>query len=400
MATKKKTSDKETGIEAATVGTADPFEQRVNVELKPAKAKAIKEKTAAKPAKAKAAAKTKPSSKTIAADPFVEVAQATSPSAESLASGPAADKIAGLEDVTAEIAAEAPEVEMSPAFKALADVQLPPLQRENRARLQMQSPTRLYFYWSVKEDPWSMLKNVFDGSMGNYSLVVKLIDQNSGYEQIHQIDAEGSWWFEVEPAGKYRAEIGFYATGRPYFRVLYSNTVETPRRSPSPRVATESDWRLTATKFAQVLDVAGFSRDAFDVAMAGDDMGLARDASELAFASFIEQPEVDLHEISPEELRYALLALAAGVSLDQLKGKVGPRMFAILQANSDRVDQTRAAASLSEHFEVEDTDLVEEEFGAAVYGASLVNFPKTLRTKTVSTKYAPRYNPVSSHNLG
>src|SRR6185369_5146214 len=48
-------------------------------------------------------------------------------------------------DVTAEIAATEPKVELSPAFKALATPKLPELKRENRARLLMQSPGRIYF---------------------------------------------------------------------------------------------------------------------------------------------------------------------------------------------------------------------------------------------------------------
>lgn len=407
MATKKKALEEESERKGTPAEKAiDPFAEPIDVRSKERKATRVitKAKSTSTSSSSAKTAKDKVA-KTIFSDPVAAVpAAGSSPAKTSRTRKPKTADVQieappTVEDEVLVVAPALPEVEVSPVFKALAEVKLPSLQRENRARLQMQSPTKLYFYWSVKEDPWSMLKNVFDGSLGNYSFVVKLIDQNSGYEHIHPIDAEGSWWFDVEPSGKYRAEIGFYATGRPYFRVLYSNTVETPRRSPSPRVATESDWKLSATKFAQVLDVAGFSRDAFDVAMAGDDMGLARDASELAFASFIGQPEIDLGNISPDELRYALLALAAGVSLEQLRGKVGPRLFAILQANVDQVDRERATASLEEHFEIEESEFVEEEFGAAVYGASLVNFPKTLKTRTVSTKHEPRYNPVSSHSL-
>ncbi|MEO6484790.1 MAG: DUF4912 domain-containing protein, partial [Pyrinomonadaceae bacterium] len=136
-------------------------------------------------------------------------------------------------DATADNAALEPKVGLSPTFKALADVTLPELGRENRARLQMQTPTRLYFYWSIKENAWALLRNVFGADLGSYSLVLKLIDNKHGLEEIHQTDAEGNYWFDVEPDGSYQAEIGFYAPNRPYFRILHSNTVETPRRSPS-----------------------------------------------------------------------------------------------------------------------------------------------------------------------
>ncbi len=360
----------------------------------------------------------KKSTKTIISDPFSETATvpstAGSPvkkrSAKTTArSAKVAEKEPSL-DVTAELAAEKPKVELSPAFKALADIKLPELRRENRARLQMQTPTRVYFYWSVKENPWAMLTNVFGSDLGNYTLVIKLIDQTYGHETINQCEAEGNWWFDVEPDRKYQAEVGFFAQGRPYFRILHSNSIETPRRSPSPRAATESDWRVSANKFAEVLDVAGFSRDAFDVAMAGDDIALAQDASQQAFTSFIGSGELKIDGISSDELRYALIALASGMTLEDLRGKVSPTLFTILQANAGQINVGRAMSSLTEHFEIDETEFTEEEFGPAVYGASLVNFPKTLKSRTLSNRtgsstkpsieLAPRYNPVSSHSLG
>lgn len=403
MATKVSKTKKETDLKVnKTVGISDPFASTVEV-------KAVKKRAAKPEVKAETAPKTVRAKKvkTIEVDPFAEVAVEASPVKKHAAKSPTATAKATKKptlDATAEIAAEEPKVELSPAFKALADIKLPELQRENRARLQMQTPTRLYFYWSMKENPWSMLNKVFGDGLGNYTLVLKLIDETLGREEINQCDAEGNWWFDVEPARKYTAEIGFYAPGRPYFRILHSNSIETPRRSPSPRAATEANWTVSANKFAEVLDVAGFSRDAFDVAMAGDDMGLAEDASHRAFRSFIGGGQVGLEGISPEEIRYALLALASGISLEELKARVSPALFAILQANAGSVSSSRAMSSLSEHFEIEESEFTEEEFGPAVFGASLVNFPKTLKTRTVSAKktpveFSPRYNPVSSHSI-
>src|SRR5215216_2116455 len=51
------------------------------------------------------------------------------------------------EPITTESEAETEE-EVDPIFAELATPKLPELARENRARLQMQSPNRLYFYWS------------------------------------------------------------------------------------------------------------------------------------------------------------------------------------------------------------------------------------------------------------
>lgn len=301
-------------------------------------------------------------------------------------------------DVTAEIAAAEPKVKVSPIFKALSEPILPELTHENRARLLMQTPTRLYFYWAVKENPWHLLKKTFGDDTGSYTLVLKLTNLRHGYEEIHLCDAAGNWWFDVEPDGEYQAEVGFYAPNRPYFRVIYSNTIETPRHSPSPHPASEARWRVSAGKFAEVLDVAGFTQDAFDVALAGDDHATATDATHTAFTQFAG--EHDLSGISTEDIRYAMLAIAAGATLEDLRHRISPALFAILAANADKVFADQSIAVLNEYFDIDETEFVEEQLGPAVYGASLVNFPKTLKPRKVSSKTVERYLPVSSHSGG
>ncbi len=297
-------------------------------------------------------------------------------------------------DVTTEIANADPKVELSPVFKALAEPTLPTLKRENRARLQMQTPTRLYFYWSVKENPYHLLKQTFGDDTGSYTLVLKLTNLRRDSEEIQPAEAEGNWWFDVEPDGEYQAEIGFYAPNRPYFRVIHSNTVETPRRSPSPRVATDADWKVSASKFAAVLEVAGFSQDAFDVTLAGDDHIAAENVTHAAFSRFVGAGDYELHGLAAEDIRYAMLALASGATLEDLRWKISPTLFAILQANTERLAAGNALAALGEYFDIDEADLNYEQLGAAVYGASLVNFPRTLKTRRVSTRYAPVSSPV------
>ncbi len=298
-------------------------------------------------------------------------------------------------DVTTEIAEAKPEVELSPAFKALAAPTLPELPRENRARLMMQTPTQLYFYWSVRENPYHLLRKAFGDDLGSYTLVLKLNDLRRNVEEIHHAEAEGNWWFEVEPDGRYEAEIGFYAPNRPYFRVVYSNTVETPRRSPSRHAATGSDWKVTANKFAEVLDVAGFSQDAFDVAMAGDDHEAAEDATHTAFARFIGKGDHDLSNIAAEDIRYALTALASGLKIAELRSRISPSLFAILQANAENITAANATSALNEYFDIDESEFTEQQYGSAVHGASLVNFPRTRTARRSASKFAP----LSSHSF-
>jgi hypothetical protein len=302
----------------------------------------------------------------------------------------------------AEIARKDPEVELSPVFKALANVELPELRRENRAQLLMQSPTRLYFYWSIRENPWQRLRAIFGDDLGSYRLVLKLKDLKRDTDEIFPCDAEGDWWFNVEPDGEYEAEIGFYAVNRPYFRILYSNTVTTPRRSPSPRPASDAKWTVSANKFAEVLDMSGFTRDAYDVALAGDDPVTADNATHIAFSSFVDTSEFALKGISAEDIRYAMFAIAAGNTLEELRRRIGPTLFAILQANAENLAAENARKALGEYFDIDESEWTEEEFSSAVYGASLVHFPKQLKTRKLSAgpSYSPRYNPVSSHSIG
>jgi hypothetical protein len=397
----------------------DPF--ATTVEDAPVKKRVVKKAAAVVKAEKKAVRK---ASSIETGDPFAEVAQAASPlkkraaaarkevekgaatakkatkkstpvAKKEMAAAPIEEIKAPTLDVTAEIAATEPKVPVSPAFKALSEPALPELRRENRARLLMQTPTRLFFYWSVKENPWALLRKAFGDDTGSYSLVLKLTNLTLDTEEVHPVEAEGNWWFSVEPASEYEAEIGFYAPNRPYFRIVYSNTVETPRRSPSPHAAADSDWTLTANKFAEVLDVAGFAQDAFDVAMAGDDQTAAENATHIAFSRFVGSGEYALDGIAAEDIRYAMLAMAGGHTLEQLRWKVGPGLFAILQANARRLEPHKAMSALTEYFDIDETEFTEEQPGAAVFGASLVHFPRTLKTRTVS----PKFSPVSSHSI-
>ncbi|MEO8650189.1 MAG: DUF4912 domain-containing protein [Acidobacteriota bacterium] len=292
---------------------------------------------------------------------------------------------------------EPPEAEeaVTPEFAKLRDIMLPPRDHANRARLQVQSPNRLFFYWSLRVDPYRTLKRAVGGDPGSYTLVVKLIEIMSGFETMQPAGNDGEFWFDVEAGSEYRAEIGFYAPNRPYFRILYSNTVFTPRRSPSPRPAETADWALTADKFSRVLDVAGFARDAFEVAMAGDDPLEADTRSRSALSRFTDASPPDLAIVSADEIRFVLLTLAAGGSLDSLYGRIGPALMAVLQENRTRINAGRALSVIRDEFGIETDEMTGDEVPSAVFGSSLVNFPPKLRRRIPT-----EFNPISSPGTG
>jgi hypothetical protein len=305
------------------------------------------------------------------------------------------------------------EEEVDPIFAELAMPKLPELQRENRARLQMQSPNRIYFYWSIRNNPFQTLQKVFAGSTGSYQLVAKFVNLKNEHEEIRAVDAEGNYWFNADSDAAYRAEIGFYAPNRPYIRVIYSNTIETPRKSPSPRAASDADWAISSNAFAQVLDNSGFRQDAFEVALAGDDSVKAEKATEKAFHQLIGKRKLDFALVNADEVRFALLALASGVSLESLRGQISEGLFIVLQEHVASLSAENALSALKDNFEVFDEEIFEEEqLGAAVYGASLVHFPKSVKKRTVpraglpkdvsdnAPKYIPKLSPLSSFGLG
>ncbi len=285
--------------------------------------------------------------------------------------------------------------DMPPVFRELADPKLPELAKEDRARLQMQSPNGLFFYWSVGTNPFQKLKKALGSQTASYSLVLKLVDLKRELEEIIPVDSSGSRWFDVEADGEYRAEIGFYAPNRPYVRALFSNTVKTPRKTPSPRTDSEADWAIPAERFARVLEVAGFSQDAFDVALAGDDFGSSDAATHAAFSDLIDEPNFEAGGIEADEIRSAMLLLASGISLDALRWRISPSLFAILQKRSGSLSSEKAISVLKERFDIEVEEFIEEEVGPAVFGASVINFPKRLKTR----RTLPKLSPVSSADV-
>ncbi len=294
-------------------------------------------------------------------------------------------------DAEALAAETAPEIEKSEVFKKLGAPELPELAGENRARLQMQSPTRIHFYWSFKQNPFQTLKRVF-GNQTNYQLVAKLVNQANGREEFFPVEAEGSAWFDVDADSTYRAEIGFYATSRPFVRVMFSNKLETPRKNPSPRRDYSENFSVSANQFAEVLDVSGFRQDAFEVALAGDDTEFADNATENAFTQIIGAPRSDYDQNQSSEIRFVLLALASGYTLENLREYISPSLFAVLQGNSEKLSAEKALIALQENFGVTADETFEEEISSpAVFGASLINFPRISKRKIL-----PKFSPISS----
>ncbi len=304
-------------------------------------------------------------------------------------------KIAG----STEFSAAPVELEdADPLFKLLATPTLPVLPKKDRARLQMQSPTRIYFYWSIKSNPQNVLNKAISGGSGSYTLVAKLKNLTNGIEKIFPVDSRGNWWFDVEPNCVYQCEIGFYAPNRPYIRIVYSNKLTTPRKTPSKRTDYTPSFAVTANDFALALDAAGYKRDAFDVALAGDDFEASRKATADTYRSLAGKPFPGVSANLESDLRFALLALAAGYTIEEIRTMIDSTLFELIKRDLEGISAARAMSVLKEYFDVIPGEVEEyEEFGNAVFGASLVNFPSRLRKKSIPKSMVPKLSELKNY---
>jgi hypothetical protein len=155
------------------------------------------------------------------------------------------------------------------------DALLPfPLKRDF-IQLLLQSPHRLYLYWTFARDPRATLREAFGELAAHYRLAVRLIKVESGEEFLLDAARERAQWLEVYPRHVYRAEVGFHAADRPFVRLLSSNTVSTPPDRASHLSDTEQEFQLGASEFAELLGGAGYERYARGLT-ADDDAGAAR----------------------------------------------------------------------------------------------------------------------------
>lgn len=390
--------------------TATKGEAQAEPKVKKTRPKAVKTVEAAKTEtepkakKAKATAKTKETVEVKTESKAKKIVTEVSEEETEKVSLPLAAKIQTQENFDLAEKTEVEE-ELSPVFKELAEPKLPALREENRAFLQIQSPTRVFFYWSLKQDSYNTLHRALGSRANDYFLAIRLTNLNTNQSEIHQAGNKGLWWFNnIEADSKYRAEVGFYAHNRPFVRIVFSNTLETPRQKPSENTAYQPYFAVTADQFAEVLDLAGFSQDAFDVYIAGDEPKVAEEATQKAFLQIVEKEEFDFSEININELRYVLFALASGVSLFALREQVSSNLFeflsALTQENPNALTEEKVILALEEFFGFSPFEEIEEESGApTVFGASLINFPKQIRKKTAKYNPQGKLNPLSSFSL-
>ena len=141
---------------------------------------------------------------------------------------------------------------------------LPSGARRDEARLLVQSPAKLFFYWSFARDYGSALRAALGEAAAGYRWAVRLVEPGGEWEgePTAAADGESSFWFDALPGRAYRAEVGFHAAGRPFVRVLSSNQIETPAAGVSAESDAAPEFEIGERDFARLLEGSGFTRAA------------------------------------------------------------------------------------------------------------------------------------------
>jgi Domain of unknown function (DUF4912) len=147
-----------------------------------------------------------------------------------------------------------------PGGDAVAAFEQPPHPfAQDQARLLVQSPHRLYFYWSFAADPRAALRRALGGLAARYSAAVRLVDESAGEAHEAAPAAGDNFWFDALPGRSYRAEVGFAGEGLPFVRVLSSATVETPPVGVSAASDPAPEFGVGEREFARLLEATGFT---------------------------------------------------------------------------------------------------------------------------------------------
>lgn len=265
------------------------------------------------------------------------------------------------------------------------DEPLPALPKQDRIRLQAQSPRSLYVYWGFKSDPFATLRRAFSWAADHYGYAIKLVNLDNNDEFIYEASHTNSQWLDAQPGFSYRVDVGLYSQGRGFIRLLSSNTVSTPRAGVSRYTDVSFDFYVSPEQFAHVLDQSGYVSDALEVTLEAADEATRAKATRAVARELggVEIPELNEDELA--ELRGILAALAMGMSLDDIRGMLSPTLLQWLETVRKQREDVLQAERLFDIFryllgiEAERHDIESEEkmrrVARVVLGASEVNMP-------------------------
>lgn len=230
----------------------------------------------------------------------------------------------------------------------------PPRAARDDIHLLIQSPYRLFLYWSHARDPYETLRRALGEAAAQYQLIIRLFDVDNGEARSHPASMDHTWWFDVSPAHGYRAEVGFFAEGKPFVHLLSSEVTRTPAISVAPESDVEPEFQDHAEGFAHLLNESGYAKDALTVALeAVDDSDTETNTRTLAHS--LEGSDAPaLEDADLPELRSLVAALALGENPAQARAHLSHRLArwldSVLNEHGGEVDASRLLESLREMF--------------------------------------------------
>lgn len=269
------------------------------------------------------------------------------------------------------------------------DEPLPEAYHVDRIRLLAQSPRKLHLYWEFARNPFETLRRAFGSQAARYTLVVRLVAVETNEMSWHEASPARSQWFTVQPDKSYRADVGFFAQGRAFIRLLSSNETRAPRAGVARTAAESDEFHVSPEEFARVLDEAGYTSDALEVTLEAADLASEDRATRAIAERLGGEMTAQLGEADLVELRSLLAALALGMKPDELSTMLSPTLAGWLEEMRRDHNQALRAAYLLEilrstlglQTSLVAFDQLDEEamrrVARFVVGASDVNMPRT-----------------------
>ena len=170
----------------------------------------------------------------------------------------------------------------------MSGVTLPALAERDDARLLVQSPHTLFLYWSFARDPRAALGRALGASAALYEAGARLVDLEHDTYGDPVAARNRELWFDAQPHRTYRAEIGFFAAGLPFVRVLVSNVVQTPANTVSALTDDALQFHVDAADFQRLLLMSGAGNAPSPEAnnVSGEFPGAAAEMAVAPFSSF------------------------------------------------------------------------------------------------------------------
>lgn len=266
------------------------------------------------------------------------------------------------------------------------DEPLPTSYRMDRVRLLAQSPRRIYLYWELAHDPFATLSRAFAAQANDYRLIVRLTNLETDEVSLHEASETRSQWFDAQPDHAYRAEVGLYAPGGSFIRLLTSDIKRTPRASVSLQTAPAPEWRVSPEQFSRVLDDAGYVSDALEVALEAADEATNYAATRALTRQLVPASLPPMSEEELAELRGLFTALAFGMPWSSLRPMLSANLanwFDHFNIEGSTFDPARLTEILHstlglemshEPFEAP-SEAARRRAARVVHGASEVNLP-------------------------